>query len=194
MSRRRGGNAHIGAELKSLVERLEKLDQEKQSIQDDIREVKKEASDRGFDIPVINQILKDRRKGEHERRDFEAKLQLYRASLGMLDGTPLGEHARKRLDEEPKQEASEAKPEDGNPIGPEQIAAAREVGQAAAREGKRIIDNPYTANDPRRAAWDEGWCAETGTDGMEVPKAWRRKDPKEKKEPAPDGEPEGGAS
>jgi len=55
----------------------------------------------------------------------------------------------------------------------------------AAREGKRVIDNPYVAGDPRRALWDEGWCAQTGSDGMEIPAAWRRK---EKKKPKGDGD------
>jgi hypothetical protein len=38
-----------------------------------------------------------------------------------------------------------------------------------------VFKNPYVAGDPRRAYWDEGWCEEVGSDGMDVPDAWRRK-------------------
>lgn len=54
-------------------------------------------------------------------------------------------------------------------------AEAREEGAQAHRDGARIIDNPYTAGDPRRASWDEGFCAASGSDGMDIPEAWRRK-------------------
>lgn len=130
---------------------------------------------------------------------------MYRAALGMLNGTPLGEAARKRLmgklppkPEEPSNEqASSLLKETPNT---DDLDGARAAGRAAAGEGKRIIDNPYIAGDPRRAAWDEGWCAETGTDGMEVPEAWRRQSAKKKRgdgkpegDGAPDGDEGGGA-
>ena len=41
---------------------------------------------------------------------------------------------------------------------------------------------------PRRAAWDEGWCAETGSDGMDIPEAWRRSKEKKSKKDKKDGE------
>lgn len=121
----------------------------------------------------------------------------------MLDGTPLGEAARKRL-------MGERKPPPSGPDGqtpasipeaePEQpvldVKAARSAGQIAAKAGAKIIDNPFVAGDPRRAAWDEGWCAETGSDGMEIPEAWRRASAKKKSkgkddEPGEDGKPGG---
>ena len=55
------------------------------------------------------------------------------------------------------------------------------------RDGKRVIDNPYVAGDPRRAAWDEGWCTEAGSDGMDVPAAWQRTKPKKAKKGKGDG-------
>ena len=57
----------------------------------------------------------------------------------------------------------------------EDIAAARQQGTEDCHGGKRIIDNPFVAGDPRRAAWDEGHCHASGSDGMEIPESWRRK-------------------
>jgi hypothetical protein len=76
------------------------------------------------------------------------------------------------------------------------VEAARKAGRDAAKAGAKIIDNPFVAGDPRRAAWDEGWCAETGSDGMEIPEAWRRSSAKKKRkgkddEPGEGGKPEG---
>ncbi|WP_322997473.1 hypothetical protein [Castellaniella sp.] len=55
------------------------------------------------------------------------------------------------------------------------MEAARQQGEQDSRDGKRIIDNPFVAGDPRRAAWDEGHCKARGSDGMDIPEAWRRK-------------------
>ena len=52
--------------------------------------------------------------------------------------------------------------------------AERERRKQAARDGRTVLMNPYTADDPRRAYWDEGWCFESGSDGMDIPPAWRR--------------------
>jgi hypothetical protein len=71
----------------------------------------------------------------------------------------------------------------------ETIAAARAEGSAAAAAGERVFANPYVAGDPRRAAWDEGWCVRKGSDGMEIPDAFRRK-----KKPAGEDAGEGAAS
>jgi hypothetical protein len=72
------------------------------------------------------------------------------------------------------------------PPTPELIAAACAEGKAAAGAGTRVTHNPYPAGDPRRAAWDEGWCAAAGSDGMDIPPAWRRS-PKKDSKGKPDG-------
>ncbi|MFN3349089.1 DUF2312 domain-containing protein [Pseudorhodoplanes sp.] len=170
-----GGAADLLADFAANIEELEV---EKRRIADRIKEVKASARSAGFDTKVLNQMLRERRMSQLERQEFQALCEMYRAALGMLGGTPLGEAARKRLMGEIPRPPDPA--DASTPAAPEavdrtmDIEAARAAGRAAAREGKRIIDNPYMADDPRRAAWDEGWCAETGTDGMEVPEAWRR--------------------
>lgn len=188
-----GQNTSAGHQLRAFVERIEKLEEEKQAIAEDIKDVKAEAKSNGFDVKTINQIIKDRRKSLEQLREEEALLDLYRAALGMLDGTPLGDAARRRLAGE------DPVPEDPDDAGgrpssepdPTTIEEARERGRSAAKDGKRVIDNPFVAGDPRRAAWDEGWCERAGSDGMDIPEAWRRKKnppSKPKEEPSSDQE------
>mgnify|MGYP001306988014 CR=1 FL=1 len=184
---------HAGALLVDFVEGVEKLEEEKRLVAEHIRETKIRARRAGFDVKVLNQMLRERRMSALERQDFQSLCELYRAALGMLDGTPLGEAARKRLMGELPPEPEEGPPGDtpaptSGQLGQDEMETARAAGCEAARASKRIVDNPYLSDDPRRAAWDEGWCAETGTDGMEVPEAWRRRKSKEKREGAPDEE------
>src|SRR5262245_25030630 len=184
---------HAGALLVDFVEGIEKLEEEKRLVAEQIRDTKNRAKRAGFDPKVLNQMLRERRMSALERQEFQSLCELYRAALGMLNGTPLGEAARKRLMGELPPEPGETPPEEAPAPAPGQIGAdemntAREAGRVAAHAGKRIIDNPHLSDDPRRAAWDEGWCAETGTDGMEVPEAWRRRKPKRKGD-EPDDEP-----
>ncbi len=194
-----GRNGGAAADmLVDFIESIEGLEDEKRRIAEEIKGVKGRAKSAGFDAKVLTQMLRERRMSQIEREEFQALCEMYRAALGMLNGTPLGEAARKRLmgrlptkPDEPEDEQAPAPEENSNT---DDLDAARAAGRAAAREGKRIIDNPYIAGDPRRAAWDEGWCAETGTDGMEVPEAWRRQSAKKKRgdgKPEGDGEAEG---
>ena len=71
------------AELRSFIERVERLEEEKQTIADDIKEVFAESKGRGFDNKIIKQIIKYRKKDANERKDEEAILELYMAALGM---------------------------------------------------------------------------------------------------------------
>jgi len=201
-----GHNGGAAADqLRGFIEEVERLEIEKQEIAEKIKAVKASVKGAGFDGKVFTQMLKERKLSDFEREEFQALCELYRASLGMLNGTPLGEAARKRLMPKPPTPPAGGAPEDDTELTPEvpapepevNLREARSSGRAAAKEGKRIIDNPFTAGDPRRAAWDEGWCAETGSDGMEIPNAWRRADKKKKvpdgdEKPEGDGKPEGG--
>lgn len=75
-------------ELRQFLERVERLEEEKKTISDDIKDVKGEAKGRGYDMKAFNQILKERKQDRDERMEFEAILDTYRAALGMLpDGT-----------------------------------------------------------------------------------------------------------
>lgn len=181
-----GHNASPGAMLANFLESIERLEEQKRQIAEAIRDKKAEARKAGFDTKAMNQMLRERRMDQAERSEFQAICETYRAALGMLGGTPLGDYARRRLAGQAEPEAPETAATPDSP--PADTEAAREAGRQAAREGKRVIDNPFVAGDPRRAAWDEGWCAQSGTDGMEIPEAWRRKP---KKKPEPEGEAEG---
>ncbi|MFW5834907.1 MAG: DUF2312 domain-containing protein [Pseudomonadota bacterium] len=70
-------------QLKSLVERLENLEEEKQAIAEQIREVMAEAKSSGFDTKIIRQILKLRKMQEHDRMEQEELLQIYKEAIGM---------------------------------------------------------------------------------------------------------------
>lgn len=70
-------------ELKQFVERIERLEEEKKAIADDVRDVYAEAKGRGFDTRAIRAIVRLRAKEPHEREEEEAILELYKSALGM---------------------------------------------------------------------------------------------------------------
>ncbi|MCJ8325235.1 MAG: DUF2312 domain-containing protein [Rhizobiales bacterium] len=71
--------------LKSFIERVERLEQEKKAITDDIKEVFAEAKGEGFDVKVIRMIIAIRKQDSNERSEQEAILDLYLHALGMAD-------------------------------------------------------------------------------------------------------------
>lgn len=71
------------AQLRAFIERIERLEEEKKTIGDDIKEVYGEAKGTGFDTKVIKQIIKLRKKEDHVRQEEDAMLQLYMDALGM---------------------------------------------------------------------------------------------------------------
>ena len=71
------------AQLRSIIERIERLEEEKKTIADDIKEVKAEAKGNGFDVKAINTIIKLRKQDAAERQEQEAILDLYKSALGM---------------------------------------------------------------------------------------------------------------
>jgi len=183
--------------LQSFVERIERLEEEKQAIADDIKEVKAEARSAGFDVKTINRIIKRRRMTQDRRDEEDALLDIYEGALGMLEDTPLGEAARRRLSRKPPPRRDDADDQDEEPAPPPPepvpeatVEEAREWGAEAAGNGTPVTANPFPAGDPCRAAWDEGWCKADGSDGMDIPEAWRRKKPK--KDDKPDGHDDAG--
>lgn len=73
-----------GDQLKTIIERVENLEQEKEGIAVDIREVFAEAKANGFDVKTLRQILKLRKKDQSEIDEEEHMLDLYKRVLGML--------------------------------------------------------------------------------------------------------------
>lgn len=76
-------------QLRSFIERIERLEEEKKGITDDIRNVLLEAKSTGFDVKAMRKIIRLRRKSKAERDEEEAILATY---MHALDGTPMGEY------------------------------------------------------------------------------------------------------
>ena len=71
-------------ELKQFVERIERLEEVKKAIADDVRDVYAEAKGRGFDVKAIRSIVRLRAKEPQQREEEEAILELYKNALGMM--------------------------------------------------------------------------------------------------------------
>jgi len=71
-------------QLKSFVERIERLEEEKKTISDDIRDVYAEAKGSGFEVKALRAIVRMRKEDTDERREYETILETYMHALGML--------------------------------------------------------------------------------------------------------------
>jgi uncharacterized protein (UPF0335 family) len=69
--------------LRSIIERVERLEEEKKALSSDIKDIMAEAKSAGFDVKVIRQILRIRRQEPAEVEEQETLLDLYRRALGM---------------------------------------------------------------------------------------------------------------
>lgn len=70
-------------QLRLLIERIERLEEEKKGISDDIKDVYGEAKATGFDTKIMKQIVKLRKKTRDARMEEEALLETYKAALGL---------------------------------------------------------------------------------------------------------------
>ena len=70
--------------LKAFVERIERLEEEKKTIADDVRDVYAEAKATGFDVKALRAIVRLRKVDTDERKEHEAILETYMHALGML--------------------------------------------------------------------------------------------------------------
>src|SRR5207244_11331157 len=71
-------------QLKSVIERVERLEEEKKTISDDIRDVYAEAKGNGFDIKALRTIVRLRKQDVNERQEQETILETYMHALGMV--------------------------------------------------------------------------------------------------------------
>jgi uncharacterized protein (UPF0335 family) len=78
-----GHNGIAADQLKAFIERLERLDEEARSLNEDRRDVLAEAKGNGFDVRIIKKILAMRRQDHAQRKEEEAILELYLEALGM---------------------------------------------------------------------------------------------------------------
>jgi uncharacterized protein (UPF0335 family) len=70
-------------QLRAFVERIERLEEEKRTIADDIKEVYTEAKGNGFDVKIMRKVVSLRRQDLNKRREEEEILDLYLSALGM---------------------------------------------------------------------------------------------------------------
>jgi uncharacterized protein (UPF0335 family) len=71
-------------QLRAFIERIERLEEEKKTLSDDIKDVYGEAKGNGFDTAILKKVVALRRKDEQERMEEEAILDAYLIALGML--------------------------------------------------------------------------------------------------------------
>lgn len=76
-------------QLRAIIERIERMEEEKAAISEDIKEIYAEAKGNGFDTPIIRKIIAIRKMDAHERMEQEALLELYMSALGMSHGGDL---------------------------------------------------------------------------------------------------------
>ena len=72
-----------GDQLRSYIERIERLEEEKAALAADIREVFSEAKGNGFDVKIMRQIIRLRKLDRDDRQEQEELLQLYQHAIGM---------------------------------------------------------------------------------------------------------------
>jgi len=77
-------NPATKAQILSIVERVERLEEDKRAISDDIKEVYAEAKGNGFDVKALRTLVSLRRQDAEERQEAETILETYMSALGML--------------------------------------------------------------------------------------------------------------
>ena len=70
-------------QLRLFIERIERLEEEKKGIADDIRDVYSEAKSQGYDTKIMRQIVRLRKLPVNDRREMEAILDVYKSALGI---------------------------------------------------------------------------------------------------------------
>ena len=78
-----------GDRLKSFIERIERLEEEKRALAEDIKEVYAEAKGTGFDTKIMRQLIKLRKMDKEEVDEEESLLDLYKRALGMMPGAEM---------------------------------------------------------------------------------------------------------
>lgn len=72
-----------GDQLRSYIERVERLEEERATIAADVKEVYAEAKSSGFDTKIMKQIVRLRKQDKAERDEMQSLIELYKSALGM---------------------------------------------------------------------------------------------------------------
>ena len=89
----KAGHNMAADRLKSIVERIERLEEERKNLQSDIKDIYTEAKSAGFDTKVLRMVVASRKKDQAEWEEQQALLETYMKALGPLADTPLGKAA-----------------------------------------------------------------------------------------------------
>jgi uncharacterized protein (UPF0335 family) len=73
-----------GEQLKSFIERIERLEEEKRALAEDIKEVYAEARGNGFEPKIMRQIIRIRKRDQDDLDEEESLIELYKRAIGML--------------------------------------------------------------------------------------------------------------
>jgi uncharacterized protein (UPF0335 family) len=82
LDKTKGGGVESG-QLRAFVERIERLEEERRTIADDIKDVYAEAKGSGFDVKIMRKVVSLRRQDLNKRREEEEILDIYMSALGM---------------------------------------------------------------------------------------------------------------
>jgi uncharacterized protein (UPF0335 family) len=86
----------INNQLQSIIDRIERLEDEKKLLTQSISEIYTEAKSNGYDPKILRKVVALRKKTDEQRKEEEALMETYMAALGMLSDTPLGQAALER--------------------------------------------------------------------------------------------------
>ena len=92
-----GHNAFAPERLRSIVDRIERLESERKALGDDINDIYTEAKSAGFDVKVLRALIRERKQEAAEAEEQRSLLDIYRDALGQLASTPLGQAAMERV-------------------------------------------------------------------------------------------------
>ncbi len=77
-------NATAQSQLKSIIERIERLEEDKAAVANDLKEVYAEAKGNGFDTKVLRKVVRLRKQDKAKRQEEEALIDLYLSAIGGL--------------------------------------------------------------------------------------------------------------
>lgn len=96
---KQGTGGMVGDLLRAFVDRIERLEEEKRTLSEDLKEVYAEAKGAGFDAKALRALIRERRIDPDDRAEQESILDTYRAALAGWERTPLGDAAERRAAE-----------------------------------------------------------------------------------------------
>lgn len=130
-------------QLRSIIERVEKLEEEKAGIAADISDVFAEAKGNGFDVKAIRTILKLRKQDEAERAEQETVLHTYMHALGMLDQPDLFDAQEEAVAVEPAQARADAQAPEPSDLYVRAVEAVKSERKVSTSFVQRVLKIGY---------------------------------------------------